>query len=174
MPVSGTVGAHMRPLAEYPHVQADATLHEVFVMLKAKYAASEQFRSVLVFDAAQHLIGKIGLHNLLHALLPDYLVHLPAHFEGGDGDLAPLALLWQEDSVEHCRKAAAQRVGDHVWPAAAPLAPTDPMTLALYRFATSDFNVIPVAEGGRIVGVLRIVDVLAAVANSVVAEGPAP
>lgn len=171
MPVSGTVGAHMRPLASYPHVNADATLYEVFAMLKAKYAAAEQFRSVLVFDAGQRLIGKISLHNLLHALLPEYLVHLPAHFEGSDGDLAPLALLWQEDSTEHCRKAAAQRVGDHVRPAAPPLAPSDPLTLALYRFATSDFNVIPVAEAGRIVGVLRIADVLAVVANTVVAEG---
>jgi len=173
MPISGTVAAHMLPLANYPHIDADATLYDVFAMLREKYQAAEQFRSVLVFDKDRHLVGKISLHDLLHALLPQYLIHLPARFEGTDDDLAPLALLWQEDSAKHCRKMAAQRVGDHVKPVARPLSPTDPMTLALFQFAVSDFNVIPVAEAGRIVGVLRIVDVLLTVANTVLAEGKA-
>jgi len=173
MPISGTISAHMRPLAEYPHIDADATLRDVFVMLKERYDAALQFRSVLVFDKTQHLLGKISLHDLLKILLPDYLTHLPAHFEGADSDLSSLALLWQEDSVEHVREIASQRVGDHVRPAAAPLKPEDPLTLALYRFANSDFNTIPIAEGQRIVGVIRIVDVLAAVATTVVDEGGA-
>jgi|GEM_PF-1362277 len=171
MPISGVVSAHMRPLAEYPHVDADATLRDVFAMLKARYDAALQFRSVLVFDKSQRLLGKISLHDLLNILLPDYLTHLPAHFEGDSGDLSSLALLWQEDSVEHVRHIARQRVGDHVRPAAKPLKPDDPLTLALYRFASSDFNTIPIAEGKRIVGVIRIVDVLAAVANTVIEDG---
>jgi len=170
MPVSGTVGAHMRPLESYPHIDADAPLRDVFRMLKEKYEAAEQFRSVLVFDRAHHLVGKVSLHNLLRALLPEYLVHVPAAAEGIDTNLSPLALLWQEDSAAHCRRAAEERVGDHLQPVAAPLSPDAPMTLAIYRFATSDFNVIPVAENGRIVGVLRIADVLAIAAAAVLAE----
>ncbi len=173
MPISGTIGAYMKPLAEYPHIDADATLHDVFTMLKERYDAALQFRSVLVFDKAQHLLGKISLHDLLKILLPDYLTHLPTHFEGANSDLSSLAMLWQEDSVEHVRQIAGQRVGDHVRPAAAPLKQDDPLTLALYRFANSDFNTIPIAEGQRIVGVIRIVDVLAAVAATVVDEGGA-
>ena len=171
MPISGTIGAHMKPLAEYPHIDADATLHEVFAMLKERYDAALQFRSVLVFDKTQRLLGKISLHDLLKILLPDYLTHLPAHFEGAESDLSSLAMLWEEDSTEHLQQIARQRVGDHVRPAAAPLKPEDPLTLALYRFANSDFNTIPIAEGQRIVGVIRIVDVLAAVANTVIDEG---
>lgn len=173
MPISATVGAHMKPLAEYPHIDADATLHDVFAMLKARYDAALQFRSVLIFDKKQHLLGKISLHDLLKIMLPDYLTQLPAHFEGADSDLSSLALLWQEDCVEHVRHISGQRVGDHVRPAAAPLKAADPLTLALYRFANSDFNAIPVAEGRRIVGVIRIVDVLAAVASTVIDEGGA-
>lgn len=173
MPVSGTVGAHMKPLAEYPHIDADATLRDVFAMLKQRYDAALQFRSVLVFDKTQRLLGKISLHDLLKILLPDYLTHLPAHFEGAESDLSSLSLLWQEDCVEHVRHIAGQRVGDHVRPAAAPLKQEDPLTLALYRFANSDFNTIPVAEGKNVVGVIRIVDVLAAVSNTVLDEGDA-
>ncbi len=173
MHISATVGAHMKPLAEYPRIDADATLRDVFAMLKQRYDAALQFRSVLVFDREQRLVGKISLHDLLKILLPEYLTHRPAHFEGGESDLSSLALLWQEDCVEHCRKVADQRVGDHVRPAAAPLKQEDPLTLALYRFANSDFNTIPVAEGKNIVGVIRIVDVLAAVSNTVFDEGGA-
>lgn len=173
MPISGTIGAYMKPLADYPHIDADATLYDVFVMLKERYDAALQFRSVLVFDKTQHLLGKISLHDLLKILLPDYLTHLPSHFEGAESDLSSLAMLWQEDSIEHTRQIAGKRVADHVRPAAEPLKPEDPLTLALYRFANSDFNTIPIAEGQRIVGVIRIVDVLAAVANTVVAEGGA-
>lgn len=170
MSITDTVGAHMKPLAEYPHVDVDATLNDIFTLLKQRYDAALQFRSVLVFDKQQRLVGKISLHDLLHIVLPDYLTHMPAHFEGADSDLSSLALLWQEDSAEQVRKIAAERVGDHVRPAAAPLKPEDPLTLALYRFANSDFNTIPVADDSRIVGVLRIVDVLAAVANTAVSE----
>lgn len=174
MPISATVGAHMKPLAEYPHIDADATLRDVFAMLKQRYDAALQFRSVLVFDREKRLIGKISLHDLLNIVLPEYLTQLPAHFEGADSDLSSLALLWQEDSAEHVRLIAGRRVGDCVRPAAAPLKPEDPLTLALYRFATSDFNTIPVAEDGRIVGVLRIVDVLVVVAATMLSEGTAP
>jgi len=164
MPITETVGPHMVPLAEYPHLDADATLGDIFALLKQRYDAALQFRSVLVFDRNKRLIGKISLHDLLNILLPDYLTHRPSRTEGADNDLASLALLWQDDSADHVRLVAKQRVGDHVRPAAAPLKPDDPLTLALYRFANSDFNTIPVAEDGRIVGVVRIVDVLAAVA----------
>lgn len=173
MPVSGTVGQHMQPLASYPHVDADAPLSEVFAMLKEKYETAQRFRSVLVFDQGHHLVGKISLRDLLRALLPDYLRSQPARYEGGAGDPGTLALLWQEDCTEHCRKAAKLRAGDHAQPAAPPLAPEDPLTRALYCFATTDFQAIPVADHGRIVGVLRIVDVLSEVAQAVLDAGEA-
>ncbi|MEW6513078.1 MAG: CBS domain-containing protein [Pseudomonadota bacterium] len=167
MPITGTVGAHMRPLAEYPQIDADATLGDVFAMIGQHFDAVAHFRSVLVFNREKRLIGKISLHDLLKVLLPDYLAHLPAHIDGTDGDHSLLALLWQDDSAKYVREVAKQRVGDHIQPAPAPLKPDDPLTLAHYRFAHSDLNTLPVAENGRIVGVLRVVDVLAAVAATI-------
>ena len=164
MALSGYVRDIMKPLQSYPHVDADATLGDVFAILNERYEAAEQFRSVLVLDKAQRLIGKISLHDLLHSLLPDYLLHLDdAHSDVVDSSLVSLALHWQDDSEDHCRKVANYRVGAYAKRAAPPIAPDAPLTLALYLFANSDYNVIPVAEGGRIVGVLRVVDLLAAV-----------
>lgn len=174
MPITGTIRELITPLSQFPHVYVDQPLRDVFVMLQEKYAAAEQFRSVLVFDRNEQPVGRITLHQLLRALLPDYLVGHPSHFEGGSEDLASLALLWQEDSAESCRRAAAQKAGDHMLPVATPLLPDDPLTLALYRIAMADYNLVPVIEGGKIIGVVRIVDLLKEVANAVLTEGTAP
>lgn len=173
MSVSGTVGDHATPLADYPHVRDNATLRDVFATLKAKYDSAEQFRSVLVLDDRDRLVGVLGLKDLLFALLPDYLKHRPTHLEGADDDVASLAPLWQEDCAEQCRQAAAMAAGAHAQPVTATLAADAPLTTAVYLFATLGSNILPVTEAGRVTGVLRIVDVLGEVAKAVLAEGGA-
>jgi hypothetical protein len=173
MPITGIVRDLTTPLANFPHVYADQPLRDVFTMLQQKFSAGEQFRSVLVFDRTEQPVGRITLHQLLQALLPAYLISHPAHHEGGRDDLASLALLWQDDSAETCRIAANELAGDHMLPVAAPLSPDDPLTLALYRIAVADYNMIPVAEAGRVIGVVRIVDLLTEVAAAVLPEGDA-
>jgi Mg/Co/Ni transporter MgtE len=173
MSVSGTVGDHATPLADYPHVRDDATLREVYATLKTKYDSAEQFRSVLVLDPHDRLVGVLGLRELLHALLPDYLKHRPTRLEGAADDVTSLAGLWQEDCAEQCRKAAAMPVGAQVIPAKATVSPGDPLVKAIFLFATLNANILPVVEQGRITGVLRRVDVMAEVAAAVLAEGGA-
>ena len=171
MSISGTVGDHATPLAAYPHVRDSATLRDVFATLKAKYDSAEQFRSVLVLDDRDRLVGVLGLHDLLFALLPDYLKHKPTHFEGADDEVASLAPLWQEDCAEQCGKAAAMAAGAHAKRVTTTIAATDPLTTAVYLFATRNTNILPVTEAGRVTGVLRIVDVLSEVARTVLATG---
>ena len=173
MSVSGTVGDHAIPLADYPHVRDNATLRDVFATLKEKYDSAEQFRSVLVLDAKDRLVGMLGLRDLLYALLPDYLRQQGGRFEGKGENVTGLAMLWQEDCAEHCRKAATLVAGAHATPVAATVAAGDPLAKAVYLFATLSTNVLPVTEAGRVTGVLRIVDVLSEVANAVLAEGAA-
>ena len=171
MSVSGNVADHVTPLPNYPHVRDNATLRDVYATLKQKYDSAEQFRSVLVLDSADRLVGVLGMRELLHALLPDYLMRKPTHFEGADDDVASLAPLWQEDCADQCRKAAAQPVRAHVIPPKATVGATDPLVKAIYLFATLNANILPVVEAGRITGVLRRVDVMAEVAATVLAEG---
>jgi len=173
MSVSGTVGDHAIPLSDYPHVRDNATLRDVFVTLKDKYDSAEQFRSVLVLDAKDHLVGMLGLRDLLHALLPDYLRQKPSHFEGGGQDITALAMLWQEDCAEQCRTAAATSAGSHATRVAATVATSDPLAKAVYLFATLNINMLPVTEGKRVTGVLRIVDVLTEVSHAVLGEAGA-
>jgi CBS domain-containing protein len=165
MSISGTIGDLAIPLADYPHVGAAATLREVYATLQKKYDSAEQFRSVLMIDDNGRLLGMLGLRDLLHALLPDYLRNAPSRFQGKGEDIAALALLWQEDCAEHCRSAGTALARAHLTPIQATLAPHDPFSKAVYLFATQAINILPVMENGRVTGVLRLVDVLTEVSQ---------
>jgi CBS domain-containing protein len=173
MPIRGTVKDYYIPLADYPNVREDATLRDVFAKLKARYDAADNFRSVLVLNAENHLIGTLGINDLLHALLPDYLRNAAAHYEGGTADLSSLATLWQEDCSDNCRQAAAGPIGPHVQPVEAVLSPGDPLAKALFLFATKTVKVLPVVEGKRVVGVVRRLDIVKEVLAAVLGEGDA-
>lgn len=173
MSIGGTIGDYAIPLADYPHVGATATLREVYATLRKNYDSAEQFRSVLMIDEGGHLLGMLGLRDLLHALLPDYLRNAPARFQGAGEDIAALALLWQEDCAEHCRSAGTIPARAHLTPITVTLAPHDPFSKAVFLFATQAVNILPVVENGRVSGVLRLVDVLAEVSRVMLNEGAA-
>lgn len=168
MSVCGTVMEHYTPLAGYPHVRGSASLRDVFAAIAGNRDAADQFRNVLVLDGSDRLVGVLGLHDMLHAVLPGYLkTDAPTHYEGGSGDVASLAPLWQEDCETHCRKVASAPVGDDLTLIDAAVKLDDPLTTAIYLFATHSYNLLPVVENGRVIGVLRLTDVVTAVTKAV-------
>ncbi len=170
MSLSETVSSLMIPLADYPHVRDDASLRDVYAQLHASCGSAELFRSVLVLDARDRVIGMLGLKDLLHALLPDYLRGKSRRFEGAGDDISALALLWQEDCAEQIRAAHKIVARDHVTPLPKPIAAEDPLSKAVFLFATMPVNILPVANGNKLIGVLRLVDVLDEVTIEVLSE----
>ncbi len=174
MSLTGTVRELCVPLADYPHVQGNASLRDVFAKLHASCGRAELFRSILVLDDSNRLLGMMGLKDLLHALMPDYLRRDTMHFQGTTGDLSALAILWQEDCAEQIRAAARICVRDHVVPIPAVIGPDEPMSKAVFLFATLPIRILPVVEGKEMTGVLRLVDVLDQVVVEVLSERSAP
>jgi CBS domain-containing protein len=173
MSLNGTARELMVPLVNYPHVRSDATLRDVFAKMMATSGASELFRNILVLDEKDRLIGMLGLKDLLSALLPDYL-KASSHFQGAEEDLSSLAALWQDDACEACHTAHKIIAGDHVTEAPTPIKAEDPLTKALFLFATLGANILPVTDGKQLVGVLRLVDLLDEVSSEVLSEQVAP
>lgn len=165
--INGSVRDFVTPLAQYPHVRSTATLADVLAAVAVSREAADSFRNVLVLDGAGSLLGVLGLRDMLHALLPDYLKVASTHYEGGQGDTASLAPLWQEDCAALCRRAAAAQVGADLAPVAAAVGVDDSMAKAIYLFATQPLDVLPVVENERVLGVVRLVDVARAVAQAV-------
>lgn len=167
MSLSGFVRDHATPLAGYPHVLDSDSLRNAFAMLKERYDSAEQFRSVLVLDAQDHLVGILALRDLLRALLPDYLKPALRSGEGIRPDLATLAPLWQEDCDDQCRAAACLPASRHASPVAATISGDAPLAQAVFLFATHETNILPIVKDGRVTGVLRIVNVMRQVAMAV-------
>ena len=170
MSSAGTINDFMIPLVDYPHVRADATLRDVYAKLRASYDSAELFRSVLVLDEKDRLVGMLGLKDMLHALLPDYLRGTKRH-EGATEDISALAALWQDDCREAYRSAHQIIIRNHITPIPTAIHAGDPLTTAVFIFATSHVNLLPVVDGKQVVGVLRLVDVLNDVTREVLSEG---
>lgn len=167
MQLSGVVRELYVPLADYPHVRDSATVRDVFATLQEKYSSAEQFRSVLVIDSHDRLVGMLGLRDMLHGLLPDYLRQSPTHFQGMGGDVTSLAMLWQEDCADLCRQASLGPVGPHVTVIKGSLHLDDPLAKGIYMMATTAANILPVVEDHKVIGVLRLVDVVTEVTKAV-------
>jgi CBS domain-containing protein len=174
MSISGTVRDLMVPLDNYPHVHGDANLRDVFAKLHASSGSAELFRNILVLDSKERLLGMLGLKDLLHALLPDYLRHGSTHYEGTSADVSALALLWQEDCAEQCRLANKIFARDHVSPVKATIGIDEPLAKATFLFATTPVNILPVVDGKALIGVIRLVDVFDEVVIEVLSERGAP
>jgi CBS domain-containing protein len=170
MSIDGTVRDLAVPLAEYPHVRGDANLRDVFAKLHASSGAAELFRNILVLDDKDRLIGMLGLKDLLHALLPEYLRHGSTHYQGTSQDISALAVLWEEDCAEQCRQAHKIFARDHASPVPATIASDAPLSKAAFLFATTPVNILPVVDGKQLTGVLRLVDVFDEVVIEVLSE----
>lgn len=170
MSLTGTVSEIAIPLADYPHVRDDVSLRDVYAHLHATCGPAKYFRTVLVLDSKDRLVGVLGFSELLHALLPDYLRQEARGYQGRAADISALSLLWQEDCAEQVRNAHRIMVRDHVAPVPATLAPDDPMSKAVFLFATIPTRILPVIDGKKLVGVVRLIDVLDEVTVEVLSE----
>lgn len=150
----------MVPLDEYPKVHEDATLRDAFAVLREAQLTGRRYRHVLVLNGKEQLIGLVGIHDLLHGLLPDYLrAGERSRFAGAPDDLASLALIWRENCQDQCRAAAAHPVRDFMGPVHATVAVDAPITLAAYLMVAHHASMLPVMEGDRVAGVCRMIDV---------------
>lgn len=170
----------MVPLSEYATVSKDATLREAVTALKE---AQEKFnqnkyrhRAVLVYDQTGNVVGKISIFDILRSLEPKYSSMLsdsgPLHVgftrEYMQSMIEQLKL-WEEPLTDICRKAAERRVetfmsrpveGEQIDVNAS-------LDEAIHQFVLGHHNSLLVADGKKIVGILRVSDVFEAICSSV-------
>lgn len=152
----------MVPLDEYPKVAEHSTLRDAFAALREGFAGGRRYRHLLVLDGQGQLSGILGIRDILRGLFPDYLRTGEAGRKRHDGpvsDVQALTLVWAETCHEQCPIAAARPVRDFMAPVVATVIPDDPITKAAYLMVSHDQSMLPVADAGRLVGVVRMNDV---------------
>ena len=166
----------MVPLSEYATVTVGATLHEAILALET---AQEEFdqtkyrhRAILVLDKTGTVVGKISQHAALKALEPQYLKmsssSSAAHYGFSVTFLNDLQEQYSllDGALENiCQKAAKMKVENFMsklseWEFIDLGASLDK---AIHLLVMGHHQSLLVKQAGKVVGVLRLTDVFAAV-----------
>jgi CBS domain-containing protein len=166
------------PLSEYATVTEDATLYEAVLSLEE---AQEKFedkhtryrhRAILILDKDGDVVGKLSQLDVLRALEPKYKDMVQgegSHRFGFSKHFMKSMLedyhLFAKPLDDMCRKAGEQNVkkfmstpteGEYVSEDAS-------LDVAIHQFITGHHQSLLVTGGEKIVGILRLTDVFAAV-----------
>ena len=167
----------MVPLSEYATVSEDATLYEAVLSLEE---AQEKFedkhtryrhRAILVLDKNQKVIGKLTQLDVLRALEPKYqgMLGEGLHRYGFTKEFEKSILekfnLFADPLEDICRKAGEQNVKKFMrTPTEGEYISADAtLGVAIHRLIMGDHQSLLVTRGERIVGILRLTDVFAAI-----------
>lgn len=166
-----TVKDLMIPLARYPHLPASATLKETIALIRKGFEAMEQFgfRRALVLEEGRTLIGTISILDLLQGLEPTLLRADPSRiYQGFLAEEGPaLELFWDRAFAEGLGEETLKSVGAIARPVGVTVKPDDRLSRALRHMLTENALVLPVVEEGRVLGVIRLVDIFNEVATLV-------
>lgn len=160
MPLSRTIRDIYIPLREYPHIRDSATLNDAFAVLHNAFSTGKRFRHVLVLNEQGELIGILGMRDILRGLFPDYLrTREHPHHAAPIPDFPSLTLIWAETCHTQCPEAAKKPVKDFTGTVPDKVGIDDPITKAAYLLVIHDTSMLPVVDGKRLVGVVRMIDV---------------
>ena len=168
----------MVPISEYATVTDDATLFEAVLSLEE---AQENFedkhtryrhRAILVLDKSGDVIGKLSQLDVLRALEPKYQQMLegkgPQRF-GFTKNFMKIILedykLFQNPLEDICRKAGEQNVKKFMYtPTEGEYVSEDAtLAVAIHQLVVGHHQSLLVTRDRRIVGILRLTDVFAAI-----------
>lgn len=166
----------MIPLSDYACVSEEETLAGAIKVLKeanAKATLTHKHRAVLVCTPDNHVIGKVGIREMLKALEPKYRqFENPDHV--GTVDLSRFGFdhtflhslvdqfsLWDESVDELVSKAGKRKVKDIMYtPSKGEYVNVNaPLAEAVHQFILGCHQSLLVLEKDRVIGILRLADI---------------
>lgn len=165
-------GDLMIPLDEYPHVPYWFTLRQVIAVLEKSefdfHGRKSLPRFVLIFDEAYQLLGLARRRDILRGLEPDYLAGQPMEYRKKifDVKMDPnLSELSGDRLIKGLRERAERPVRDVMLPITATIDVNDHLIKVIYELVDNNLSLLPVLQEGKVVGVVRTVEVLREIAQ---------
>ncbi|MEW5722738.1 MAG: CBS domain-containing protein [Thermodesulfobacteriota bacterium] len=143
------------PLSEYPHIPYWGTLKEAIVQLNLAYETGHH--TVLVFDEAYKLVGLLLQKDILRGLVPKFA----RHYDEG----VPIA--WDDLLAAGAGKRLGGEVKEFMSGATTRLDAEDSVLKAAHLMVEKDTYLMPVMEGDRLIGVVRMGDLFHEITNAV-------
>jgi predicted transcriptional regulator len=159
-------GDLMIPLEKYPHIPHWFTLKQAMVEMENSeldIAGKKSLpRVILVFDEKYQLVGLLRRRDILRGLEPEFLLEKPLEYRKKLFDVKvdpQLSEISYDHILEGVRSRANRTVSEVMIPVAGTADFNDHIVKVVYEMNANKFSLLPVLKDGRVVGVVRTVDV---------------
>jgi CBS domain-containing protein len=166
MEISRRVGEIMIPLERYPSVRVDDALSRAVAIIEESRIEVDGRRSLprvlLVLDELGELAGILRRRDIMRGLEPPFLVSQSLEYRKKLFDVAVdpnLSELPFDRVVRGIREQSGRAVREVMRPVTATIDPDDHLMKAVYEMVSLNQSLIPVVRMGRVLGVIRSVDV---------------
>ena len=143
------------PLTDYPHMPYWGTLKEAIVQLNVVYETGHN--TVLVFDESYKFVGILLQRDILRGLEPKFVRHFKRGF--------PVS--WDDLLKSEGQKRLARPVKEFMSGVAATVDAQDSILKASHIMLGEDAYLLPVMEGDKLIGVVRMGDLFHEITNGV-------
>lgn len=161
----------MVPLEEYPCVPETLTLRDAIIEMAIQLPKKSRIalpRVALVFDDGfGNLRGMLRRRDIMRGLEPRFLRSASLEYRRKLFDVeidSNLAELSHEKVVARMRARAGRLVKDFVIPIKVTIDYDDHIMKAIYEMVDHNLSLLPVLKEGRVVGVVRSLEVLSEIA----------
>ena len=143
------------PLTDYPHMPYWGTLKEAIVQLNVVYETGHN--TVLIFDEAYRLVGILLQTDILKGLEPQFA----RHFKEG----SPVS--WDDLLKSESQQRLSRPVKEFMSSVSATIDVEDSILKASHIMLQEHVFLLPVMEGEKLIGVVRMDDLFHNISNAV-------
>ena len=158
----------MIPLEDYPHIPYWFSLRQAMAIIREaaiKFEGAFEPRAVLVFDEKYQLMGILTLRDIITGLEPKFLQ------ETSLIKMDPSLTVLMGDFCGPKMKEQSQRpVSEVMSPIKVTVNAEDPITKPLYLMIKENVGLIPVMQGGKVAGMLRLSDLFGEISKLVLGD----
>ena len=158
----------MIPLEDYPHIPYWFTLRQAMAIVREaaiKYEGQFEPRAVLVFDEKYQLMGILTLRDIIRGLEPRFMQE--TGLIKGDPSLT---VLMGDFCGPKMTEQSHRPVSEVMSPIKVTVNAEDPITKPLYLMIKENAGLIPVMQGGKVAGMLRLSDLFGEISKMVLGE----
>ena len=168
MPYQKTAKDLMIPLEDYPHIPYWFTLRQAMAIIREaaiKFEGRFEPRAVLVFDEKYQLMGILSLRDIITGLEPKFLQETMLI------KMDPsLTVLMGDFCGPKMKEQSHRPVSEVMSPIKVTVNAEDPITKPLYLMIKENAGLIPVMQGGKVAGMLRLSDLFGEISKMVLGE----
>ncbi|KWT78991.1 MAG: CBS domain-containing protein [Nitrospirota bacterium] len=149
----------MKDIFEFPHIPYWFTIRQAIGIIKSAGLEKAHQIVVLVFEEKYHLVGTLGIKEILMGLEPVYLKSSSFEHTAPEGDIA-LSLVWDTMFDMSNKELLQKPVSDILYPIENFAGIDDHLAKAAHTMLRNDLFLLPVLENKRkLVGIVTLLDI---------------